>query len=661
MRAKAIGLFAVILAGWLASGRAMAQPAADQPADGSGSAAAPGEGDHPGAEPAAGSADTGHAGSDEHPAAAGSDDHAAAAGSGSDEHAGSGSGSDEHAGSGSGSDEHAGAGSDEHAGSGSGSEEHAAAGAAEPEHPADGEVGELPDLNADGTAVDMDPSGTLDEDTGHYKELPLEEGGEVGVDSDGEPYMEYDEDGDGKMEPDEIAAAKEYEAEFKNIPDDVDAKSLSLRAIGDQLKASITVDNFRKLVRLAKQKVLERMKAKMVDKQEKRMAKFSYIVMGFSLLGLLLLLMPLALKKKYPGQGGTLFKYSALAALTFFITVNLFGAVLYGLRIGQAKFAATAPNIALAAGFFDTLDDNAEQYAVLGKELFAPTLEQLTGKSDDQPSVALLANGMKVVKDAMVFVRVAMLYKKLDWLIAMIPTILLIVTILLFALAIKPTLVEIIKLPAAAASGQQDAAKEVVGKATKRVKGELIASLCTLGVLFVISMFSGFILSQVAKPALTALIDYFTLAVSYLQFVPEASSSMVFLMLFAVIFFLVLNVGFLIVSMAFFMGKIQKVFQRRFTDDIPLEKHKPFFKWGIISVLLIQVLPWVFVFLGQLGLEQINKSILTGGGSAQDANWTMGMLAGPLFLVFGFLLFFWAARGFKALAYLFKYKAKTIA
>ena len=52
-------------------------------------------------------------------------------------------------------------------------------------------------------------------------------------------------------------------------------------------------------------------------------------------------LMPLVLAKKYPGQGSVLFKYSALAAVTFFVTVNLFGGVLYrhAHRAGRARRA----------------------------------------------------------------------------------------------------------------------------------------------------------------------------------------------------------------------------------------------------------------------------------------------------------------------------------
>ena len=40
------------------------------------------------------------------------------------------------------------------------------------------------------------------------------------------------------------------------------------------------------------------------------------------------------------------------------------------------------------------------------------------------------------------------------------------------------------------------------------------------------------------------------------------------------------------------------------------------------------------------------------GGAMQK----MAMLAGPLFLVFGYLIIFWAARGLKAIVFLQRYK-----
>ena len=89
-----------------------------------------------------------------------------------------------------------------------------------------------------------------------------------------------------------------------------------------------------------------------------------------------------------------------------------------------------------------------------------------------------------------------------------------------------------------------------------------------------LTLLSAFVLGRVVGPALDALLGYFALAVSYLQFVQGASSGLVFMALFGVILFLVLNLATLILSMSFFLGKTQKIFQQRFNDGTPIETHK---------------------------------------------------------------------------------------
>jgi len=194
----------------------------------------------------------------------------------------------------------------------------------------------------------------------------------------------------------------------------------------------------------------------------------------------------------------------------------------------------TNPQLKLAAGFFDTLDHNAERYVNMGREVFAPTLESLKGDSDEQPAAVLLANGQKVVKKAMVFKTIAGYFKKVSFIFGMLPVVLLGVTLILFVLAIKPTLMEIIKLPATVAAGT-GGADGVVKRAMRRVGGELVATICTLGVLIVLSMFAGFVMGKVVEPMLDTLITCFARALDYLQFVEDASAGMVGLMLFSVI------------------------------------------------------------------------------------------------------------------------------
>src|SRR5262249_12158902 len=151
-------------------------------------------------------------------------------------------------------------------------------------------------------------------------------------------------------------------------------------------------------------------------------------------------------------------------------------------------------------------------YITAGKELFVPTLEQLKGNSDEQPAVVLLENGMKVVKDAKVFVGVAKMFKKISFVFAILPIVLLLLTMVFFLLALKPTLTQIIKLPAMAASGAAGVGKDVVKASMRRVGTEFIATLCTIGVLFGITLISAFVLGRIVSPAIDALLSYFAMA-----------------------------------------------------------------------------------------------------------------------------------------------------
>lgn len=491
---------------------------------------------------------------------------------------------------------------------------------------------------------------------------PPQAGDEAAADADdsdeGPAYNKFDLDGDGTADP---VIEQEYADAMAGIPATIDSdavdQELEQRAPDAEMQPSITVDQFRKVVRVVRKIVLARMEHKMVLSAAKKMRQFSIGVTVLSLAGLLLLLMPLALRRKYPGQAKVLFQYSALAAATFFVTVNLFGGVLLGLKTVQGALgSATNPSLAIANGTFDTLDEDAEDYLTMGKELFVPTLEQLQGNSDEQPSVTLLQNGQKIVKDAKVFVSVAKMLKKVDFVFEVLPLVLFGVTMVLFGLAIKPTLAEIIKLPIRAAEGQGGVGRDVTRRALRRVWGELLVTLCTVGVLAGLTLVSSFVLGEVCAPALRLLLSYFSLAVSYLQFVEGASSGLVFLTLFGVILFLVLNLASLILSMSFFLGKSQRIFQQKFNAGVPVRTHKRFFQWGVPSVLLVQLFPWIYALVSGRLIEMVNRQMLSGVTDADQISWTPLLLAGPFCLVIVFTFAFWAARGLKAIGYLQSYK-----
>ena len=478
-------------------------------------------------------------------------------------------------------------------------------------------------------------------------------------DEDDPPTDPFDADGDGVVEPEELAVRGEFIAAFKDIPNEADVEAIQHRPAASEMLPSLTVEKFRELVRLAKKVVLEKMMVKIEKKSEKKMRTFSYIVFGIAGLGILLLLLPLALAKKYPGQGKLLFKYSALAAITFMVTVSLFGGVLMGLRTVQGALSSyTNPSIAIAGGTFDTLDNNAEDFIGMGKELFGPSLEQMRKHPEEQPLEIILDNGLRIVKDAKVFVSIKNMFKKIDFVFGMIPIVLTLVTLILFVLAIRPTLVEIVKMPAVAAQGGGPVGKDVVRNSLRRVVGEFKATLCTIGVLVVLTLVSSFVLGKIVEPALRAFLEYFAHSVKYLAFTKDASSGLVFVSLFAVILFLVFNLATLILSMALFLGKSQKIFQHRFNDGAPLATHLRFFRWGVASVLLVQLFPMVFAMVATGLLQFINDRFIEGATEAEAVSWTKLLLMGPLILVAVFLVMFWAVRGIKAIKFLATYKVK---
>jgi magnesium-transporting ATPase (P-type) len=191
-----------------------------------------------------------------------------------------------------------------------------------------------------------------------------------------------------------------------------------------------------------------------------------------------------------------------------------------------------------------------------------------------------------------------------------------------------------------------------------RVGHELLATLGSLGVLVVISVLAGAALSRVVEPALATLISYFTIAVMYLRFVDDPSSELVLVMLFSVILFLVLNLALIVCATTFFLAKVHRIFQQRFSEQVPLSSHKKFWKWGSVSVVWALLFPLIYMLLARAGIEQINAQVMADTHDAASVNWTVLMLAGPLLLIVGFAVALWATRVFAAVRFLMRYDVR---
>ncbi len=407
----------------------------------------------------------------------------------------------------------------------------------------------------------------------------------------------------------------------------------------------------REVVAGVRGKVTEKIADKIAGKQNDRMAQIAAVLSLVSLGGLLLLGAPLVLRRRFPGQGAVLWKYSALAAVMFVLAVNLFTGVLLLMRGSQAVMGqATNPQLQVVESTFDLMYDKAPDLAEIGPVLIEPTLVGLTGESEEPVLTIMLDNVQKLRSDFTVFTTVGTFFKRLDWLFGLLPIVMIGLAMLLFAKAAWPTLAEIVRLPGRAASGEAGAGRRVVALTLRNVWAELRATLAVIGVLFVLTVLAGILVGLVLAPAIEIFLAYLTVSLMYVQVVDQASSFWVLFSLMASIVFLAANLGVVLVTTAFFLGTSQKLFQARFREGVPLGQHRRFWLWGSAAVVWALVLPVLYILVAQEGVAWLaGKMIATG-------SWPLVLGGGPALFLLGFAVVFWAARGARGLGFIKRYQ-----
>lgn len=413
----------------------------------------------------------------------------------------------------------------------------------------------------------------------------------------------------------------------------------------------------RDILRSQREKVAERLEEKIAAKQDAKMATMSTVLGWVSLGGLLLLFLPLALRKKYPGQDALLFKYSALAAGVCVVVVFLFSRVLLLLRGIQGALSSIAnPQVAVIDASFQVLDDNVEDLVEVGPVLIEAPLAQVASGEEDSLPLAIIQNIQRINEDITIFKTIARQFEGVFALFGYLPIVLTVVAVVLFVLSIKPVIMEIVSLPGRVASGQANA-KEVVKQVFRAVGRELLATLCLIGVLIFTTILSGIFLSMAVEPAIEAFLAYVFTSLLYTMASPEFSKFVVYLSVMGALLFLVLNIAVVLVTNVLFLGKVQKIFKRRFHDKVPLGLHKRFWLWGTLALVWAQLLPLLFVAIAQEGVGKLIDALTSGDG---DPPWSAILLSGPGILVLGFIVVFWAARGLAGIRFVLKYKPQEI-
>lgn len=402
---------------------------------------------------------------------------------------------------------------------------------------------------------------------------------------------------------------------------------------------------------ILKEMVKEKLVDKMMAKQDGQMAMVSGLLGGVAFAGFLMLGLPLVVRSRFPGKTALLVKQSALGALLFFVTVNLLTGALVLLRNAQAALGSlTNPQITMLDGVFATLDKEAGDLSGLSSVL-DPTLQQLA--TSEEPFVALLMTNLgKIRADITVFQSIASMLKSLDWLFGALPFVTAILAVVLFVISFKPLLLDIVRMPIRAAEGTSANAWAFAKETLRRVGREFLSVLSLILVLFVVTLVSAGILSQLLQPAMEALLAFAVAGFFYVQVEANISSSLMLLSLSAVALFLVLSVGVVLAGNIFFLSKAQKIFHQRFVDRVPLGTHRAFWGRGSLALLWSQLLPLGFIMMGTYTVEKVFEKYM----ATEPPSFLSGMLISGVLLVVGFLTFYWLTRGFRALRYIARYK-----
>jgi hypothetical protein len=418
--------------------------------------------------------------------------------------------------------------------------------------------------------------------------------------------------------------------------------------------AALYKDVLREKLRQVRDQTHERTVEKIRAKNDARIGTVATVLGCFSLAGLSLLLMPLRLGKRFPGQAGRLLGYAAIAAATFVVSILLFTGVLVGMNAVRGALAEEShPQIVLQDATFEAADEHIDDLAAMPGLLMVP-LESVSEGEQESLAAAMLDNAASFKEDLDALRTVAGAYRSVQGLLGWVGPALTLLAVVLFLVNLRGLLGDILRFPERAMRGEISAAA-AVSQAGKRVGGEMVATLATVGVLVVLTVLTSVATSVVAGPGMSMFVEQLIATLQYVFVDAAPSKAYVYVGLGSILAFIVLALATIVLGSAIYVGKVQKVFRARFCDGVPLGAHKAFFGWRSLGMLWILALPLVTL----LGTSLVAGSLVDKGTSGDGFDWFTALVPGPLALVIGFVLLFSVALGLKSLLAIARYKVEV--
>ncbi|MCC6625083.1 MAG: hypothetical protein IT385_27805 [Deltaproteobacteria bacterium] len=453
--------------------------------------------------------------------------------------------------------------------------------------------------------------------------------------------------------------------------------------------AFISQDKLRGWLAKGRAKVETAVRAKEEAAQGRSFDIILMVLGGIAGLGaVVILLMPLVLRRKYPQAQG-LWAGSAVAAGVFVGTMAILGGALLVMRTVQGKIGtdSTSPKMRVTDAVFSVLerDEYVEDFSDISKlrlDLIKTPLRQLqsdvaaviadakaAGASDaeaaqavaavlaehwgrllEQPEIKRIAKNVALLKEHVATYKSAIaLLKSLDGVLGYVPLVLALLAVLMYLLPMRQTLVDIATAPARRASGGEGGMRAALRSVLSEVK--VVGPYLLL--ILVLLPLTGLFIAFAVEPVMEIVIRVALLNFIYILGA-DASGFAIQGSLIGAMLLLVFTVLVYILAIAFYAGSFRKIMRAHFHEGRRLAEFKRFWTWGTLGLVAVLAFPVVFAQLARMGQTMIldkESDALTGTDL-----WLVPLVAAALFFVV-----FWAVRGFKALGALKLPKAATSA
>jgi len=444
--------------------------------------------------------------------------------------------------------------------------------------------------------------------------------------------------------------------------------------------AYISKDKLRGWLQLGRDKVTAALRAKETASQE-RLSSLLIIVMGILAgLGVIaIFLMPLVLKKKYPSGGAGVWRATVMAAGAFVLSMAVLGGTLLAIRTVQGRVAtdSSSPKMRIADAAFDVLmkDDSLDLFVSVSElhldfiktplramlkenpdasvaeraEAFAAYIGEHWTSLLNEPEFKRLAKNLSTLQErGAELASLVHLFRKVDWLMGLMPIILALLAVLLYMLPLREWLVSIVTAP----MRTQGDANGVVSPLRAMLLGEMKGVPGFLLVLLLLLPIAGIGIAIAIEP-LMELFIFSLLSNIFVIIGGETSGLILYGSMIGSMLLMILTLAVFILGIGAASGAAQRILRARFQRNIPLGAHRAFYGKAAASIVWLFVFPVLFALAFQVGANALFES--SGDGLATWQLWAVP-LGGVVLFALTFVLF----RGLSAFKFLKKHRPDAV-